>query len=246
MVVHPAGAHHELHHSVGVQLRRPNLQALSSSAAQRVEALVQVVVAGQDHVDARVVELVPHRDSGGEVAVLASRPDRVVPIRRDALRRIRGQGARDPALGPGPLITGVVRAAVDRVDRQDQPVALPEGVGPLVLLVGHITEVLVVVGALGGQVVMVARHRVGLGLDGTECLVVGAQQSGHAAVAVLDVTGGQERIRVRRRDDLTDGLLPTAGLGAFTVVEVRRRRIAGDVADDDNHRVPTLVGSCRW
>src|SRR5262249_40906748 len=136
------------------------------------EALVVVVVSGEDDVRPRGVEVLPEGCGDRIVPVETGREPRVVPVGERAPGPMRREAATKP-----PLLGRARPAASDRgavgVQRDEMPRADVEGVVPLPGRTGRLPEVLEVAGRVRRPVLVVAGGGVGDRLHATPGRCVG-------------------------------------------------------------------------
>ena len=186
------------------------------------EPLVVVVVAVDDHVGAGRVERPPERLDLRMVAVGAGAEQRVVPVRGDAARRVRGQVRLQPLELRRARAAAADRRAV-RVEGVDPPRAEVVGVPALARLARRRSEVREIAQGIERLVLVVAGARSGSV----------PERAPRGLVAVLEVTKRARRVgvvtcREHRAGDVLD--------------QVRRLRVAGvlasrDVPSPDEYRI---------
>ena len=205
-----AGADHEL----------PNAEHGVGRAGRRLrrEAFVGVLVTVDDDIRAGLVQVGPDRVPGVVIPVQDPRAVLgLVPDRRGALRRARGE------VGLEPLLLGRAGAGIDVVvDDDDVPGAEVEAVVALGRDPRGGAEIGVVRRGAGNRVVVIPRHRLGARLMTSPRRVVAVRELVGRAVGVDVVSGGEH--------------------GALDVVEQRGGRFVlrhvadADVAGAHEHR----------
>src|SRR5438132_9928599 len=204
----------------------------------RREALVVVLVGGDDDLGAGLVEVVPERCGVAPTPLDPGREHRIVPVREHALRGIRGQlGTQPGLLGRARTTTADGRAL--GVERNDVPPADVEtvvthsetpGGGTKVSEVPSCVPRRVTVRPTGSDVVAVAGARMRDREVAPPAWAVRLLVGAVAATAVLRIAEGQNRGGHQAREQIRGRLLVAVGGCAVSAVELRGGWIAGDVA----------------
>ena len=176
----------------------------------------------QHDVDAPVVERVPRvRHRRDARRVLARAEARVMPHRRRAHRRVRGEVAAQPR-----ELLRVHRHVDVAVEHDDVPARLVVAVPTLVARTGRVAEVVVIRTPALGDVLVVPRHRTSARLEVTPCGVVARREVRVGSVGI--------------------GVVAECHDGAVDPVDQRRgRRRRGTSADADVTCADEHVGAGR-
>ena len=169
-----------------------------------------------------------------------------------------GQIGREPL----PLRAGGAAAAGRRalgVERNEMPRSDVEAVVALRWVTGPCAEVLVVArridvgcvapgaraGPAVGEVLVVSHGRVGNRLHAAPAQVIGTHEGGVAAAVVLVIAQRQDAGETSIDEQIGRGQLAAAVRHTGTAVELRIRRVAGDVAGSGNDRIAARRGKDR-